>query len=69
MVVYTAGEDSLRWRGLVYLDGLKGSGWAGILRAKEYDGVGHVFFINDLETEKAKDLMATLVAFFNAGDE
>lgn len=68
-VVCTTGEDPLRWRGHVYLDGLKGSGWLGMVEAKESDNVGHVFFLNDLESKEAKDLMTMLVALFNARDE
>jgi len=63
--VCTGGTDPLRWRGHVFTDGLTGSGWPGKVVAKEYEAMGHVFFLMNSEIEESKDLMAKLVTFFS----
>ncbi|PHT94741.1 hypothetical protein T459_02623 [Capsicum annuum] len=61
--VFTAGKDYLRDRAWTYYETMKKIGWKGELRIKETEGEGHVFHLFNPTSEKAKDLMNTLVHF------
>ncbi|TVU01451.1 hypothetical protein EJB05_53101, partial [Eragrostis curvula] len=49
-----------------YVDALRGSGWGGESKLYVTPGVGHCFFLNNLESPKAAMHMATLAAFVNS---
>ncbi|KAM3323548.1 hypothetical protein P3S67_004699 [Capsicum chacoense] len=61
--VFTAGKDYLRDRAWTYYETMKKIGWKGELGIKETEGEGHVFHLFNQTSEKAKDLMNTLVHF------
>ncbi|KAK8489376.1 hypothetical protein V6N11_082706 [Hibiscus sabdariffa] len=51
--------------GRLYYEALGRSGWMGVVEIMETDEVGHGFQLNDLESDKAKDLITRLAAFCN----
>ncbi|KAK8362447.1 hypothetical protein V6Z11_A03G104600 [Gossypium hirsutum] len=55
VLVCVAEKDVLRDR----------SGWMGVVEIMETDGEGHGFHLNDLDCEKAKDLITRLAVFYN----
>ncbi|CAJ1972671.1 unnamed protein product [Sphenostylis stenocarpa] len=65
VLVCVAEKDVVRERGWVYYNALSRSGWLGVVEIKETLGEGHVFHLNDLESDKAQDLIKTLALFFN----
>ncbi|KAG6674741.1 hypothetical protein I3842_15G060100 [Carya illinoinensis] len=68
VLVCVAEKDMLRDRGWLYYEALGRSGWKGSLEIKETEGEDHAFYLNDLESEKAKDLIKHLAAFYNNKD-
>ncbi|MBA0738246.1 hypothetical protein Gogos_011638 [Gossypium gossypioides] len=65
VLVCVAEKDVLRDRGWRYYEALGRSGWMGVVEIMETDGEGHGFHLNDLDCEKAKDLITRLAAFYN----
>ncbi|KAL4310320.1 hypothetical protein GQ457_01G026390 [Hibiscus cannabinus] len=65
VLVCVAEKDVLRERGRLYYEALGRSGWMGVVEIMETDEVGHGFQLNDLESDKAKDLITRLAAFCN----
>lgn len=65
VVVCVAEKDVLRDRGRVYYEALSKSGWLGMAEFHESEGEDHVFHLNDLEGQKAKDLIQHLASFFH----
>lgn len=55
----------LRDRGRLYYDLLSRSGWMGVVEIDETEDEDHVFYMNDLDGQRAKDLIRRLAAFFN----
>ncbi|TXG47028.1 hypothetical protein EZV62_026322 [Acer yangbiense] len=64
-LVCVAENDVLKDRGWVYYNALSKCGWMGVAEIIETDGEDHVFHLHDLQSEKAKDLIGRLAAFFN----
>ncbi|KAK0578317.1 hypothetical protein LWI29_008550 [Acer saccharum] len=64
-LVCVAENDVLKDRGWVYYNALSRCGWMGVAEIIETDGEDHVFHLHDLQSEKAKDLIRRLAAFFN----
>ncbi|XP_022962038.1 probable carboxylesterase 2 [Cucurbita moschata] len=65
VLVCVAEKDVLRDRGRHYYEALAGSGWLGVAEIVESEDEDHLFHLNDLEGQKAKDLIRRLGAFFN----
>lgn len=65
VLVCVAEKDVLRDRGWRYYEALGRGGWMGVVEIMETDGEGHGFHLNDLDCEKAKDLITRLAAFYN----
>ena len=63
--VCLADKDFFYPRGNAYVEGLKESGWKGELEPHVYEGVDHVFWFSNLDSDMAKKLMADLHAFFS----
>lgn len=61
-----AEKDVLRDKGWVYYEALGQSGWMGAVEIMETEGEDHGFHLYDLgcDTDKAKDLITRLTAFF-----
>ena len=60
-----AEKDVLRDRCRLYYDLLSRSGWMGVVEIDETEDEDHVFYMNDLDGQHAKDLIRRLAAFFN----
>ncbi|XP_065880502.1 probable carboxylesterase 2 [Euphorbia lathyris] len=58
-------KDILKDRGWIYYNVLSRCGWMGVAEICETEGEEHGFHLNDLESEKAKDLIESLCFFFN----
>lgn len=65
VLVCVAEKDVLKDRGWLYYEALGRSRWMGVVEIKETESEDHAFHLNDLECEKAKDLIRSLAAFFN----
>lgn len=66
VLVCVAEKDVLRDRGWLYYHALGDSGWIGVAEIVETEDEDHMFHLNDLESQKAKDLIRRLGAFFNS---
>ncbi|XVF64010.1 hypothetical protein PTKIN_Ptkin09bG0132900 [Pterospermum kingtungense] len=64
-LVCVAEEDVLRDRGWLYYEALGRSGWMGVVEIMETEGEDHGFHLSDLGSEKAKDLITRLAAFYD----
>ncbi|KAK0579382.1 hypothetical protein LWI29_025490 [Acer saccharum] len=64
-LVCVAENDVFKDRGWVYYDALSKCGWMGVAEIIQTDGEDHAFHLHDLQSEKAKDLIGRLAAFFN----
>ncbi|KAK2660356.1 hypothetical protein Ddye_006889 [Dipteronia dyeriana] len=64
-LVCVAENDVLKDRGWVYYNAFSRCGWMGVVEIFETDGENHVFHLYDLQSEKARDLIGRLAAFFN----
>ncbi|KAK1288341.1 putative carboxylesterase 2 [Acorus calamus] len=67
VLVCQAELDFLHDQGKTYYNGLKQSGWVGTSPPKFFEtpGEGHVFYLDNPKSEKAKELMETVVDFLN----
>lgn len=65
VLVCVAEKDVLRDRGRLYYEAVGGSGWMGVAEIVETEEEDHMFHLNDLEGQKAKDLIRQLAVFFN----
>ncbi|KAL0558010.1 hypothetical protein IC582_006573 [Cucumis melo] len=65
VLVCVAEKDVLRDRARLYFEALGGSGWFGVAEIVETEDEDHLFHLNDLEGQKAKDLIRDLGDFFN----
>lgn len=66
VLVCTAEKDFLRNRGVMYVEGLKKSGWGGEIETVETEGEGHVFHLWNPNCEKAKLFMNRVVSFIKS---
>ncbi|XP_039069130.1 probable carboxylesterase 2 [Hibiscus syriacus] len=67
ILVIVAEKDILKDRGRFYYDKLVKSEWKGKAEIMETEGEGHVFYIFNPESDKAKSLFKRLAAFLNQG--
>ncbi|XVE70034.1 hypothetical protein DITRI_Ditri10aG0039200 [Diplodiscus trichospermus] len=65
VLVCVAEKDVMRDRGWLYFEALGRSGWMGVVEVMETEGEDHGFHLQELECEKAKDLITRLAAFYN----
>ncbi|KAJ3676985.1 hypothetical protein LUZ60_002709 [Juncus effusus] len=65
VLVMIAELDTFRERGKAYVDELKKSGWNGEVQLYETKGEDHVYFLYQLQSDKAKKEMAFLASFLN----
>ncbi|OWM70898.1 hypothetical protein CDL15_Pgr014571 [Punica granatum] len=65
VLVCVAEKDVLKDRGWMYYEAVARSGWPGMAEIMETEGEGHVFHLNALESQKAKDLIQLLADFLN----
>lgn len=65
VLVCVAEKDVLRDRGRLYYDLLSRSGRMGVVEIDETEDEDHVFYLNDLDGQHAKDFIRRLAAFFN----
>lgn len=63
MLVCVAGKDSLRDRGVLYVNAVKGSGFGGEVEFFEVKGEDHVFHITNPDSENAKKMFNRLASF------
>ncbi|KZV17761.1 putative carboxylesterase 12-like [Dorcoceras hygrometricum] len=65
VLVCVAGKDSLKERGVKYHEALKKSDWNGVVEFIETEGEGHVFHLQQPDSDKASLLMKRVVEFIN----
>ncbi|PIA56394.1 hypothetical protein AQUCO_00700606v1 [Aquilegia coerulea] len=65
VLVFVAGKDMLRHRGVIYGETLQKSGWGGVVEIIETEGEDHVFHLLNPTCDKAKSFMNNLVSFMN----
>ncbi|KAF5198460.1 2-hydroxyisoflavanone dehydratase [Thalictrum thalictroides] len=65
VLVFVAGKDLLRDRGVLYCETLQKSGWEGVVEIIETEGEDHVFHLLNPTCDKAKSFMNSLVSFMN----
>ncbi|TMW83360.1 hypothetical protein EJD97_001938 [Solanum chilense] len=65
VVVYVAGKDALRLRGLYYKEALEKSGWPGTVEVVEVKDEEHVFHLFAPEAENAMAMLKKLASFLN----
>lgn len=63
VVIFVAGKDDLRGRGIWYYEALKKSGWHGDVELIEVEGEEHCFQIYHPETQNSKDMLNRIAAF------
>lgn len=66
VLVCVAEKDMMKDRGMLYYKALDRSGWKGTVEIEETQGEDHAFHLYNVQSEKAKELMKRLVAFFNS---
>ncbi|KAJ1271249.1 hypothetical protein BS78_06G114600 [Paspalum vaginatum] len=66
VMVCVAEGDVLRWRGKLYAEEVARARGAGRVELFESEGVGHVFYLLEPATEKAKELLDRIAAFVSA---
>ncbi|KAK7343573.1 hypothetical protein VNO77_12406 [Canavalia gladiata] len=64
MLIFVAGKDDLRDRGIWYYDALKQSGWQGQVELVHIEGEEHCFQIYHPETHNSKNMIARIASFF-----
>ncbi|KAK4740061.1 hypothetical protein R3W88_003758 [Solanum pinnatisectum] len=65
VLVYVAGKDALRFRGLYYKEALEKSGWPGTVEVVEVKDEEHVFHLFAPEAENGMAMLKKLVSFLN----
>ncbi|KAL3382859.1 hypothetical protein AABB24_002386 [Solanum stoloniferum] len=65
VLVYVAGKDPLRFRGLYYKEALEKSGWPGTVEVVEVKDKAHVFHLFVPEAEEAMAMLKKLASFLN----
>ncbi|KAJ4844753.1 hypothetical protein Tsubulata_003449 [Turnera subulata] len=65
VLVFVAGNDWLRDRGLSYYEALKGSGYSGVVDLVETEGEEHVFHLFNPEGEKVEPMLQQFVSFIH----
>ncbi|XP_011015827.1 PREDICTED: probable carboxylesterase 5 isoform X2 [Populus euphratica] len=67
VLIFVAGKDGLRDRGVRYYEALKRSGWGGMVEIVETEGEDHVFHLLNPNCPKARVMMEKVVSFINHG--
>lgn len=67
VLIFVAGKDGLRDRGVRYHEALKRSGWGGMVEIVETEGEDHVFHLLNPNCAKARVMMEKVVSFINHG--
>ncbi|KAL3597256.1 hypothetical protein D5086_008893 [Populus alba] len=67
VLIFVAGKDRLRDRGVRYYEALKRSGWGGMVEIVETEGEDHVFHLMNPNCAKARVMMEKVVSFINHG--
>ncbi|CAJ1977246.1 unnamed protein product [Sphenostylis stenocarpa] len=62
MLIFVAGKDDLRDRGIWYYDAFKESGWKGDVELVEVEGKEHCFQIYHPETENSKNMITRMAS-------
>ncbi|WCJ42069.1 alpha/beta-Hydrolases superfamily protein [Euphorbia peplus] len=65
ILVYVAGKDELRERGVWYFDLVKKSGWKGEIELIEFEEEHHCFHASNPHTHNSKIMMKRLASFLN----
>eukprot|EP00262_Sarcandra_glabra_P015496 TRINITY_DN4784_c0_g2_i1.p1 TRINITY_DN4784_c0_g2~~TRINITY_DN4784_c0_g2_i1.p1 ORF type:complete len:317 (+),score=21.15 TRINITY_DN4784_c0_g2_i1:190-1140(+) len=63
VLICVAEKDLLKGRGWIYYDGLRKSGWGGVVEILESEGEKHVFHLYNPDSEKAQAMMERVVSF------
>ncbi|KAK7280166.1 hypothetical protein RJT34_25228 [Clitoria ternatea] len=63
ILIFVAGKDELRERGIWYYEAVKKSGWQGDVELVHVEGEEHCFQIYHPETDKSKDMVARIASF------
>ncbi|XP_004496762.1 2-hydroxyisoflavanone dehydratase-like [Cicer arietinum] len=63
MLIFVAGKDDLRERGIWYYNAVKESGWKGEVELVHVDGEEHCFQIYHPETQNSIDMVNRIAAF------
>ncbi|KAG6779453.1 hypothetical protein POTOM_015835 [Populus tomentosa] len=67
VLIFVAGKDRLRDRGVRYYEALRRSGWGGMVEIVETEGEDHVFHLMNPNCAKARVMMEKVVSFINHG--
>ncbi|XP_057495889.1 2-hydroxyisoflavanone dehydratase-like [Actinidia eriantha] len=65
VIVFVAGKDWLKSRGVGYCEILKNRGWEGTVQLVESEGEDHCFHLFNPQSEKAVVLVQSLASFIN----
>jgi acetyl esterase/lipase len=63
MLIFVAGKDDLRDRGIWYYDAVKKSGWKGEVELVHVEGEEHCFQIYHPETQNSIDMVNRIASF------
>ncbi|MED6157151.1 hypothetical protein PIB30_020652 [Stylosanthes scabra] len=63
ILIFVAGKDELRDRGVWYCDAVKKSGWNGDVELIEVEGEEHCFQIYHPETDNSKNMISRIASF------
>ncbi|XP_027363718.1 uncharacterized protein LOC113871120 [Abrus precatorius] len=63
ILIFVAGKDDLRDRGIWYYDAVKQSGWQGEVELVHVEGEEHCFQIYHPETQNSKNMIARMASF------
>ncbi|KAF9684289.1 hypothetical protein SADUNF_Sadunf04G0102500 [Salix dunnii] len=67
VLIFVAGKDGLRERGVRYYEALRRSGWGGMVEIVETEGEDHVFHLLNPNSANARVMMEKVVSFINHG--
>ncbi|KAB5561246.1 hypothetical protein DKX38_006203 [Salix brachista] len=67
VLIFVAGKDELRERGVRYHEALRRSGWGGVVEIVETEGEDHVFHLLNPNSANARVMMEKVVSFINHG--
>ncbi|VVA26672.1 PREDICTED: probable carboxylesterase [Prunus dulcis] len=65
VLVFVAGKDALKDRGLYYGDVLKKSGWKGVVEVSETKGESHVFHLFSPPNKNSEAMLEKIVSFLH----